>query len=140
MRDFESLTIWNKGMDLAEYAYGFTSYLPDSEKYGLISQIQRAAISIPSNIAEGCGRNTDSDFGRFLDIARGSLNELNTLTKLAHRIHLQPKKLVFPEMDARISELGKMIYGLRVKLKTEKSPAPSSKLKAQSQSHPRMEV
>lgn len=121
MRNFEDLLVWNKAMDLAEYAYGVTKYLPDCERYGLISQIQRAAVSVPANIAEGAGRNTDADFARFLDISRGSLNELATLFKLANRIYLQPKNLNFPEMEIRTAEVGKMIYGLRAKLKADGS-------------------
>ncbi|MBL7473761.1 four helix bundle protein [Robertkochia sediminum] len=72
------LKVWQKSMDLVLYVYRLTRKLPDSEKYGLVSQTNRSAISIPSNIAEGAGRSTPGEYVRFLDIAKGSLSELET--------------------------------------------------------------
>ena len=69
---------WQKGIDLVEIAYRFTKTLPASENFGLVSQIQRAAVSIPANVAEGYGRGSKLDFARFVDIAIGSTRELQT--------------------------------------------------------------
>jgi four helix bundle protein len=78
MRDFRKLEIWTKGMDVVKEIYVLTKQLPDNEKFGLVSQMQRCAVSIPSNIAEGCSRNSEVEFKRFLEIAIGSAFELET--------------------------------------------------------------
>ena len=78
MSTFRDLTLWQKAMELAEAVYALCKQLPDVERFGLISQMQRAAVSIPSNIAEGHGRYSDNDFIRFLQIANGSKCELQT--------------------------------------------------------------
>jgi four helix bundle protein len=66
MRNFRELLIWKKGMEIVTSVYKFTALLPTDEKYGLKTQLQRAAVSIPSNIAEGCSRNSEPDFKRFI--------------------------------------------------------------------------
>ena len=76
MRNFRELMIWQKAMDIVFHIYELTALLPKDETYGLKTQLQRAAVSIPSNIAEGCSRNSESDFKRFLEIAIGSAFEL----------------------------------------------------------------
>ncbi|MEZ4776175.1 MAG: four helix bundle protein [Bacteroidia bacterium] len=78
MRDFRNLEIWKKGISMVKDIYTVTKLLPDTEKFGLISQMQRCAVSIPSNIAEGCSRNSEREFKRFLEIAIGSAFELET--------------------------------------------------------------
>ncbi len=78
MRNFRDLEIWKRSFELVAQIYELTNLLPDSEKFGLMSQMRRAAVSISSNIAEGCGRNSDKEFIRFLDIALGSSFELET--------------------------------------------------------------
>ena len=78
MRNFKKLEIWNKGIQIVKEIYKVSSSLPSEEKFGLKSQITRAAVSIPSNIAEGSGRNSEVEFKRFLEIALGSLFELET--------------------------------------------------------------
>ena len=83
---FEKLKIWQMGLNLVEEVYQTTKKLPEDEKFGLISQMRRASISIPSNIAEGKGRYHTKEFTQFLYIARGSLFELMTLIKLACRL------------------------------------------------------
>lgn len=75
-------------MDIAEQTYVLSSEFPKEEKYGLTSQIRRSAVSVPSNIAEGAGRNTDGEFKNFLGIASGSSNELFTQLILSHRLKL----------------------------------------------------
>ena len=76
--DFRELKVWQHAMDLAEEVYRFTATLPAEEKFGLVSQIRRAAVSVPSNIAEGNSRATRGEYLQFLGIARGSLAELQT--------------------------------------------------------------
>lgn len=83
----KDLIVWQKAMILAELTYFLTKKLPKSESFGLISQMQRAAVSIPSNIAEGWGRNSANELKRFLLIARGSAAELETQLLLAERLH-----------------------------------------------------
>jgi len=84
---YENLKIWQEAMDLAEIVYGLIKQFPDYEKFDLASQIRRSVISIPSNIAEGKGRNSDKEFKQFLYIARGSLFELRTQLELARRLN-----------------------------------------------------
>lgn len=85
--NFKDLTVWQKSMSLAENVYGLLSLLPADEKYILSDQMKRAAISIPSNIAEGHSRSSRNEYIHFLSIARGSLSELETQILLAQRIN-----------------------------------------------------
>ena len=78
MRNFRSLNIWKEGIELVKRIYKLAELLPPEEKFGLKSQICRAAVSVPSNIAEGCARNSEIEFKRFLEIAIGSSFELET--------------------------------------------------------------
>lgn len=111
MRKLEDLKIWNKAMDIAEKTYLLSANFPKEEKYGLTSQIRRSAISVPSNIAEGAGRNTKGEFKNFLGIANGSSYELLTQLILSHRLKLVEKH----EVDLILSEVvavQKMNYAL----------------------------
>jgi len=83
---YENLKIWQESMDLVEDVYRITSTFPEIEKFNLISQINRCAVSIPSNIAEGKGRSSDKEFKQYLYIARGSLFELRTQLELSRRL------------------------------------------------------
>jgi len=87
MSTFEDLLIWQKSMDFVTELYKITEHFPDSEKFGLVSQIRRSAVSIPSNIAEGYGRNSKGDFNRFLNISMGSLFELQTQLIIAGNLN-----------------------------------------------------
>ena len=78
MKNYKDLLIWRKGIELVKEVYKVVKFIPETEKYGLISQMTRAAVSIPANIAEGSGRNSDKDYSRFIDIALGSCFELQT--------------------------------------------------------------
>jgi len=82
----KNLIVWQKSMDLVESIYGITEKFPSKEQFGLISQMRRAAVSIPSNIAEGYGRNASGSYIQFLSIARGSLLELETQIELSIRL------------------------------------------------------
>jgi four helix bundle protein len=87
MRDFRKLEVWEKSHQLTLEIYSATSRFPSGETFGLTSQMRRAASSIPANIAEGCGRDSDADFARFLKIAMGSGNELEYFLLLAKDLH-----------------------------------------------------
>jgi len=91
MRNFRDLTIWNDSRILVKEMYIFTQELPDSEKFGLISQINRCSILIPANIAEGCAKNSNKDFGRFLQISLGSLYELESHITLCQDLEFSNK-------------------------------------------------
>ena len=86
MHNYKNLHIWQEGIKLARKIYEISSKFPSNEKYGIISQMTRAAVSIPSNIAEGAGRNSNKDFANFLSIAIGSIFELHTQIVLCEQI------------------------------------------------------
>jgi four helix bundle protein len=115
MESFKDLIIWQKGMDLVSDVYELTKSFPKEELYGLTSQIRRAAISIPTNIAEGWGRGTTKNYIQFLEIARGSLYELNTLIIISHNL-----KYIIQEncgtIETKINEIGRMLNALITKL------------------------
>ena len=83
IRDYKDLHVWQKGMELAKQVYLLTNRFPSEEKFGLVSQMRRAAISVPSNIAEGQARNTTGEFVQFLSHAEGSAAELDTQLRLS---------------------------------------------------------
>lgn len=87
-RPHERLDVWQDAMSLVEAVYRMTAQFPDSERFGLVSQMRRAAVSVPSNIAEGAARRSTSEYLRFLSIARGSLAELDTQIQIASRLAL----------------------------------------------------
>lgn len=86
MHNYKNLHIWQEGIKLARIIYEITSLFPANEKYGITSQMTRAAVSIPSNIAEGAGRNSNKDFANFLSIAIGSTFELHTQLTICEQI------------------------------------------------------
>ena len=113
---YRDLKVWQRGMDLTVLCYQVTESFPKKELYGLTSQIQRAAVSIPSNIAEGQQRQHTKDFVRFLSIAQGSLGELETQLELADRLdYLDSEKRI--EVFIKTDELGRMLGGLIRSLK-----------------------
>lgn len=87
-KTFRDLIVWRKGIDLTKAVYGATKAMPDSERFGLVSQMRRAAVSVPSNIAEGNARQTLNEYIRYLVIARGSLAELETQMIIARELNL----------------------------------------------------
>jgi four helix bundle protein len=88
MHNYKNLHIWQDGIKLARKIYEITSHFPANEKFGIVSQMTRAAVSIPSNIAEGAGRNSTKDFANFLSIAIGSIFELHTQLTICEQIGL----------------------------------------------------
>ncbi|MEO0514430.1 MAG: four helix bundle protein [Planctomycetota bacterium] len=91
MQGYRGLIVWQKSMELCEAVYRLSEKLSASERYGLVSQMQRAAVSIPSNIAEGHGRGAGKDYAKHLRYARGSLAELETQIELAVRCQQLPR-------------------------------------------------
>lgn len=111
MHNFKELKIWQRSMDIAEQTYILSAQFPIEEKYGLISQIRKSAVSVPSNIAEGAGRNTDGEFRNFLGIASGSSNELYTQLVLSYRLKLIEESFVNPILNDLV-EVQRMNYTL----------------------------
>jgi len=114
MLSFKELIVWQKSMDLAKQVYDISRKLPSEERYGLASQMQRCAVSIPSNIAEGNKRNTARDYVQFLRIASGSAAELETQLLLARNIYT----LEISRELAILEEVQKMLQVMKKKLLT----------------------
>lgn len=116
MRDFRKLEIWKNGIELVKQVYQLSSMLPSEEKFGLRSQITRAVVSIPSNIAEGCSRNSEVEFKRFLEISIGSLFEVETQLIIAQELKfIDKKELEF--IFSLIQKEARMINSLINKIK-----------------------
>jgi four helix bundle protein len=111
-KNFRDLRVWQLGMQLAEEVYRLSQHFPKCETYGLASQIQRAAVSVPANIAEGHAMGSSKDFLRFLAIAQGSLAELETHLLLAERLKYGPATQIDP-IVSRCGEEARMLRGLR---------------------------
>lgn len=116
MHQFEKLIFWQKSIQLAKNIYLVCTEIPYEEKFGLISQIKRAAISIPSNIAEGAGRNSNTEFNHFLGIANGSSFELQTQLILIKELELIKEEKV-NILLSELNEIQKMIYSFKINLK-----------------------
>ena len=126
MHNFRKLDIWIDGVDLADRVYTLTDSFPRQEVYGLSSQMQRAAVSVPSNIAEGSGKDSDADFSRFLAIALGSLFELETQVEIAYRrAYLSSEN--YYSLRTHIESLQKRIYNFRQYIVTPSSATPDRK-------------
>jgi four helix bundle protein len=110
MRDFRKIQVWQKSHELTLRLYKVTSVFPKDELYGLTSQIRRASSSIPANIAEGCGRNTQTELARFVHIASGSASELDYHLLLAYDLGLIEKG-IYQELEKEISEIKRMLHG-----------------------------
>lgn len=113
-RVHHGLRVWQLGMQLTEEVYQITQHFPPSEVYGLTSQMRRAAVSVPSNIAEGAGRESDQEFIRFLIIARGSLSELETQCLIAQRLgYLQQTETALGIIEQTFSQLGGLLKTIK---------------------------
>ncbi|WP_225871330.1 four helix bundle protein [Pedobacter cryotolerans] len=112
MNKLNELKIWNKAIDLTVDVYKATASFPSDERFGLTSQSHRAAVSIPSNIAEGAGRNSMKEFNNFLGIANGSSYELQTQLVIANKLEMLDINLLNPLLS-QIDELQKMTYGFQ---------------------------
>ncbi|MFB9841911.1 four helix bundle protein [Mucilaginibacter ginsenosidivorans] len=112
MNNLKELKIWSKAIDLTVDVYKATSSFPSDERFGLISQSRRSAVSIPSNIAEGAGRNSKKEFANFLGIANGSSYELQTQLVISNRLNLLGDE-VLNDLLGQIDELQKMNYAFQ---------------------------
>lgn len=108
--DHKELDVWKKSMDLVVTVYQITQLFPDSEKFGLTSQMRRAAVSIPSNIAEGAARKGDRELIHFLHVALGSLSELETQYLIAMRLEFIKNEQVF---ELQMIDVKKLLIGFR---------------------------
>ena len=128
IKSYRDLRVWQLSVDMVEHVYRVTANLPKSEIYGLTSQIQKAAVSVPSNLAEGHTRDSTKEYLYFLSVALGSIAELETQLIIAQRLGYFPAN----EMNSLLSEIdtvGKMLRAiqktLRTKLQNPLPPAPS---------------
>jgi four helix bundle protein len=118
MKDFRTLTVWEKSHKLTLRLYSVTKTFPKEELFGLTSQIQRAAASIPANIAEGCGKGSDADFGRFLQISFGSACELEYHLILSKDLGLLADS-DYHESHLELVSIKKMLASFISKIKTD---------------------
>jgi four helix bundle protein len=117
MHKYKELKIWQKAIELVTEVYNLTTNFPDKERFGLVNQINRASVAIPSNIAEGAGRNSDKEFLHFLSIAHASSYEAETQLIIAKNLNY----ITMDELDVlinRINEWQKMSYSFQSKLKS----------------------
>ena len=115
MKDFRSLIVWRRAHSLVLAVYRATERFPTEERFGLTSQVRRAAVSVPTNIAEGCGRGGEKEFARFLSIAMGSASEVQYLVLLAGDLALL-EATTRDGLEAQVNEVKKMLATLRGRL------------------------
>ena len=116
MRSHEDLEVWKRAIVLADWVYDLGKLLPSDERFGLTSQIQRAAVSVAANIAEGAARDSTKDFLRYLSIAQGSLAEVQTLLIIIRRRSFGSQELTDELTELSVS-ISKMLVGLRNSLR-----------------------
>jgi four helix bundle protein len=119
---YEDLEVWQRAMDLVVDCYDLTRSFPKTEQFGLTPQLQRAAVSVPANIAEGQARQHTREFLRYLTIARGSLAELETHVRIAERLGYAREDVV-RRMLSTTDQVGRMISGLCKSLRVRQAPA-----------------
>jgi four helix bundle protein len=116
MRPHEKLEAWSQAIDFVIDVYKSTESFPKEEKFGLTSQIRRAAVSVPANIAEGAGRQSDKEFVHFLSNAQGSASELETELVIAYRLGFL-NETTFAHLNDSLNRIGRLITGLSQHLK-----------------------
>ena len=113
----KDLDVWKEAIDMVTNIYRLTAEYPDSEKFGLVSQMRRAAVSVPSNIAEGAARGTNKEYVHFLNISLGSLSELETQVLISQNLeYLEPAKIL-KELELIRAKLYKLRNYLKTKIK-----------------------
>ena len=118
MRDFRDIKVWSKSHRFALEIYEVSRKFPKDERYGLTSQMRRAAASIPTNIAEGCGRGSEADFARFLQIAAGSASEVEYQLLLARDLKLLNQQ-TYELLHRDVTEVKRMLYSFISTLKAD---------------------
>jgi four helix bundle protein len=118
--NFREIKIWQEALLIVKEVYAFSSHLPKEELYGITSQINRSAVSIPSNIAEGSGRTSNKEFIRFLEIAIASSYELETQLILAEEIFGLSSKKIIENLNALQNRIGGFIRQIRSRIENEK--------------------
>lgn len=113
MRTYEKIRVWQSSMDLVVSIYRVTQTFPQDERFGLVAQMRRASISVPSNIAEGYGRGSEADRLRFFYVARGSLLELETKLRIAARLNYPDVRQLFPQTNRVFAQLSALISRLQ---------------------------
>jgi four helix bundle protein len=116
IKSYKDLLIWSKGIKIVCLVYQLVKSFPQDEIYALTSQLKRASVSIPSNIAEGYGRNTDKSFSHFLDISRGSLFEVETQLLIANELGFITNQTLYQDVLSQIEEESKMINAFSKRL------------------------
>jgi four helix bundle protein len=114
MHNYKELNVWKRAIKLTVQVYKISRLFPAEERFGLISQIRRSAVSVPSNFAEGAGRRTDGEFANFLGIAHGSICELESQLYVAFDLEYVANEL-FHEVTVELTEIQKMLYALITK-------------------------
>ena len=109
MRDFRELKVWQKAHQVALQVYRQSRTFPADERFGLTAHLRKSATSVPSNIAEGCGRDTEQELARFLSIAAGSASELEYQLLLAHDLEYLPT-VVYAELHEQLAQVKRMLY------------------------------
>ena len=111
MNSYKELIVWQKGIELVKDVYSVTKKMPAEEKFGIVSQMNRAAVSIPSNIAEGWGRESSGNYLQFLRTSRGSLMELETLIEISKRLNFISTE-DYEILTNKTTEISKILQGL----------------------------
>ena len=125
IQNYRELDVWQRAMDLVDAVYDLTAQYPSSERFGLVSQMQRATVSIPSNIAEGYGRKHRGDYIRFLSISRGSLCEIETQLLISVRRKFAAQEAIDPAWQL-CQRIGQMLHRLIESLERTRDPQPQS--------------
>jgi len=121
IKSFRELLVWQKGIELTKAVYCLTQKFPAEEKFGVVSQLRRAAVSVPSNIAEGQARRSSGEFSQFISVSLGSLAELETQLIIVSELGIASCNQTEP-LIVRIHELQKMLHSLRSKIFIKRSP------------------
>lgn len=111
INSYKDLIVWQKAIELVTVIYSVTKHFPPDERFGLVAQINRAVISVPSNIAEGWGRQSSKNYLQFLRVSRGSLMEVETMIQISLNLRFLNEK-DFQRVMLRIEEVGKILQGL----------------------------
>jgi len=125
VKNYRELIVWQRAMEIVEMVYTLTKEFPNDERFGLTSQVRRAAVSIPSNIAEGQARDSTAEFLRFLSIAQGSRAEVETQLLIASQLGYATRESIEPVLD-KLEEVKRMTYSLKKKLSPSHSSLPTS--------------